>query len=122
MDGIAIPLQLSGVQKKNADRQAGLELILPWPKDLRQPTGLKEDEEEDGSDEAWEVARRIIGITRRDDPFLIRGVRAAMLRRQSNMAVRPDALELHLIIEIVSPRFYGAHGLRPMQSWVGPSK
>lgn len=118
-------IHLSHRQAKAADRAAGLELIFPWPsQQLPRPTDLVEDEERDATEEEWEVARRLTGLPRRvDQPrYLIRRVAAVMLRRPPQV-VRPRAVEPHLAVQIVTPRWYGATDPPlPTYSWVEASE
>jgi hypothetical protein len=97
-------IKLSKRQAVDADRTAGIELIVLWTPVLGPEPTMEQDTERDANDEERRYAIAML----RDEcvrlDLLVRHVRIASLKRPDPFAVAPGEVRAHLGIHIIARR------------------
>ena len=112
-------IRISGKQRKNADRPAGIELMLRWPAHLEPPRGLAEGEERGASPrEALAAQTLLVDELERCALAIVRV--AVALEREQLRAARPVAawLVVHLVgARWIDARRRASHLPPPVIAW-----
>jgi hypothetical protein len=102
------PITLSNRQVKEADRVAGIELMILWPPALGAEPQLDPDCERDAVSAERAAAERLVGGECDRLGLVILRVRVACVRRPSGQWARSGEYAVHLAVHITGRRWVHA--------------
>jgi len=108
-------ITLSGMQRNEADRVGGIELMILWPDELGPDPQLGQDHEREATPEEKRYAEALIGESCRQHGLVPVHTRVACVQRPRSPPVREPRGQYapHLAVTIIGQRWVHASTRRP---------